>query len=65
MAQSRALARAARLEWLQSWAAGPDRALYPEMITSPVVLTSAKGNGATHALAPLWKGGHLRSSGSS
>jgi phosphoglycerate dehydrogenase-like enzyme len=41
-----ALARAARLEWLQSWAAGPDRALYPEMITSPVVLTSAKGNGA-------------------
>lgn len=41
-----ALARATRLEWLQSRAAGADTALYPEMISSPVVLTSAKGNGA-------------------
>lgn len=41
-----ALARATRLKWVQSWAAGPDDALYPEMVASPVVLTSAKGNGA-------------------
>jgi len=41
-----ALVRATRLTWLQSWAAGADAALYPEMIASPVVLTSAKGNGA-------------------
>jgi phosphoglycerate dehydrogenase-like enzyme len=41
-----ALARASRLEWLQSRAAGADFALYPEMIASAVVLTSSKGNGA-------------------
>ena len=41
-----ALARAPRLKWLQSWAAGPNEALYPEMIESPVVLTCCKGNGA-------------------
>jgi len=41
-----ALARAARLRWVQSWAAGPDRLLYPEMIPSPVICTSCKGNGA-------------------
>jgi phosphoglycerate dehydrogenase-like enzyme len=41
-----ALARAARLRWVQSWAAGPDALLYPEMIASPVVCTSCKGNGA-------------------
>jgi phosphoglycerate dehydrogenase-like enzyme len=41
-----ALARAERLRWVQSWAAGPDDALYPEMVSSSVVLTSAKGNGA-------------------
>jgi phosphoglycerate dehydrogenase-like enzyme len=40
------LARAKRLRWVQSWAAGPDEALFPEMVESPVVLTSAKGNGA-------------------
>ena len=41
-----ALARAERLRWVQSWAAGPDALLYPEMIASPVVCTSCKGNGA-------------------
>src|SRR5919199_5869466 len=41
-----ALARAARLRWVQSWAAGPDALLYPEMVASPVVCTSCKGNGA-------------------
>ena len=40
------LAAGARLKWVQSWAAGPDEALFPEMIASPVVLTSCKGNGA-------------------
>jgi len=41
-----ALARATRLKWVQSWAAGPDALMYPEMIASPVICTSAKGNGA-------------------
>ena len=41
-----ALARATRLKWVQSWAAGPDALMYPEMIASPVVCTSVKGNGA-------------------
>ncbi len=41
-----ALAKADRLTWVHTWAAGPDRALYPEMVASPVVLTSSKGNGA-------------------
>lgn len=41
-----ALARARRLRWVHSWAAGPDGALYPAMVESPVVLTSSKGNGA-------------------
>lgn len=40
------LARAERLQWVQSWAAGPDEALFPEMVASPVTLTSCKGNGA-------------------
>jgi|SRR5579883_1723088 len=40
------LARARRLKWVQSWAAGPDEALFPEMVESPVILTSCKGNGA-------------------
>ncbi|WP_020579567.1 D-2-hydroxyacid dehydrogenase [Actinopolymorpha alba] len=40
-----ALAKAPRLRWVHSWAAGPDNDLYPEMLASPVVLTSAKGNG--------------------
>lgn len=40
------LARAKRLKWVQSWAAGPDRLMYPEMVASPVVATSCKSNGA-------------------
>jgi len=41
-----ALARATRLRWVHSWAAGPDAQLYPEFVASPVLLTSSKGNGA-------------------
>jgi phosphoglycerate dehydrogenase-like enzyme len=41
-----ALARAARLKWVQSWAAGPDALLYPEMLASDVLCTSCKSNGA-------------------
>ncbi len=41
-----ALASAGRLRWVQSWAAGPDALLFPEMLASPVVLTCARGNGA-------------------
>jgi phosphoglycerate dehydrogenase-like enzyme len=40
------LARAPRLKWVHSWAAGADNDLYPEMLASPVVLTSSTGNGA-------------------
>ena len=41
-----ALARATRLKWVQTWAAGPDTLMYPEMVASPVLCTSCKGNGA-------------------
>jgi phosphoglycerate dehydrogenase-like enzyme len=41
-----ALARAHRLKWIHLWAAGPDAALFPELVASPVVVTSSKGNGA-------------------
>jgi phosphoglycerate dehydrogenase-like enzyme len=41
-----ALARAKKLQWVQSWAAGPDRLLYPEFIASSVLATSCKSNGA-------------------
>ena len=41
-----ALARAKKLKWIHSWAAGPDKQLFPEMVASPVVLTCSKGNGA-------------------
>src|SRR3984893_12363740 len=41
-----ALARARNLKWVHSWAAGADNDLFPEMLTSPVVLTSSAGNGA-------------------
>jgi phosphoglycerate dehydrogenase-like enzyme len=67
------LVAAGRLQWVHSWAAGVDGALHPEMVASPVVLTSSKGNGAVplaeHALmlmlmldrdAPRW----LRAQGS-
>lgn len=38
--------RATRLRWIHTWAAGPDHDLIPELMDSPVVLTSSKGNGA-------------------
>ena len=41
-----ALGKASRLRWVHTWAAGPDADLYPEMMDSPVVLTSSVGNGA-------------------
>jgi phosphoglycerate dehydrogenase-like enzyme len=41
-----ALARAKRLKLVQSWAAGPDALITPEMKASDVVCTSCKGNGA-------------------
>jgi phosphoglycerate dehydrogenase-like enzyme len=41
-----ALARATRLKWVQSWLAGTNKLLFPEMIASPVILTSVAGNGA-------------------
>lgn len=41
-----ALARAKKLQWVQSWAAGPNELMYPEFIASPVVATSCKSNGA-------------------
>ncbi len=40
------LAQAPRLNWVHSWAAGVDNDLFPEMLNSPVVLTSSTGNGA-------------------
>jgi len=40
------LARATRLKWVHSWAAGADNDLFPAMLDSPVVLTSSAGNGA-------------------
>src|SRR3712207_4150770 len=40
------LMKARRLKWVHSWAAGPDNDLIPEMMASPVVLTSSVGNGA-------------------
>ena len=41
-----ALARAERLKWVQSWAAGPDALMYPEMRASDILCTSCKSNGA-------------------
>jgi len=40
------LARAPKLKWVHSWTAGVDNSLYPEMLASPVILTSSTGNGA-------------------
>jgi phosphoglycerate dehydrogenase-like enzyme len=31
------LARAKRLRWIQSWAAGPNEVLFPEMVDSPIL----------------------------
>ncbi|GAA4431867.1 D-2-hydroxyacid dehydrogenase [Georgenia halophila] len=60
--------RAHDLRWVHSWAAGADGLLFPEMLDSPVALTSATGNGAVplaeHAMllmlmlsrdAPRWQ----------
>jgi len=41
-----ALARARRLKWVQSWAAGPNAILHDAMRRSPVIVTSCRGNGA-------------------
>ncbi|MGL4961708.1 MAG: D-2-hydroxyacid dehydrogenase [Inquilinus sp.] len=41
-----AFARAGRLKWVHSWAAGPNTQLFPAFVDSPVVLTCSKGNGA-------------------
>ncbi|MCL4541220.1 MAG: D-2-hydroxyacid dehydrogenase [Chloroflexi bacterium] len=41
-----AFARAQRLRWLHSWAAGIDGQLFPELVQSPVILTCSKSNGA-------------------
>ena len=38
--------RAQRLKWVHTWAAGPNRQIFPAVIDSPVVLTCSKGNGA-------------------
>jgi phosphoglycerate dehydrogenase-like enzyme len=40
------LLRGRRLQWVHSWAAGPDSLLFPEMVTRDIVLTCCKGNGA-------------------
>jgi phosphoglycerate dehydrogenase-like enzyme len=40
------LARAAKLKWVQSWAAGTNEILFPEMVASPVTVTSCASNGA-------------------
>jgi phosphoglycerate dehydrogenase-like enzyme len=40
------LTRARRLKWVQSWRAGTDELLFPELVASPVVVTSCAGNGA-------------------
>jgi phosphoglycerate dehydrogenase-like enzyme len=40
------LQSAASLQWVHSWAAGANSDLVPEMIASPVTLTSSVGNGA-------------------
>lgn len=49
-----ALARANRLRWVQSWAAGPNGILHEAMRRHPVPLTCCKGNGgvplAEHAI---------------
>jgi len=40
------LAKAAQLKWVQSWAAGTNEILFPEMVKSPVTVTSCASNGA-------------------
>ena len=40
------LARAGKLRWVHSWAAGVDGQLFPELVASPVRVTCSKSNGA-------------------
>ncbi len=40
--------KAEKLRWVQSWGAGVDEMLFPEMVASEVVLTSAKGTVGVH-----------------
>lgn len=40
------LASATQLEWVHSWAAGPDYQLYEAFVEHPALLTSSAGNGA-------------------
>lgn len=42
----RVLAQAKRLEWVHTWAAGPDEILTDTMKLHPAVITSCRGNGA-------------------
>ncbi|MDE2808419.1 MAG: hypothetical protein OXN90_08370, partial [Gemmatimonadota bacterium] len=50
-------ARRQKLKWMQSWGAGVDGVLHPELVESDVVLCSAKGwvgvHLAEHAMALL------------
>jgi phosphoglycerate dehydrogenase-like enzyme len=40
------LALASQLQWVHSWAAGPDHQLYEAFVEHPALLTSSAGNGA-------------------
>ncbi|MBY5541672.1 D-2-hydroxyacid dehydrogenase [Rhizobium leguminosarum] len=40
------LARAQKLKWVHSWAAGPNTQLFPDFVRHEAVLTCSKGNGA-------------------
>ncbi len=40
--------KAEKLRWVQSWSAGVDEMLFPELVASEVVLTSAKGTVGVH-----------------
>lgn len=41
-----AFARAEKLKWIHSWAAGPNEMLFPKLVASPVTVTSSVGSGA-------------------
>ncbi len=45
---SQALARAQRLKWYHTWAAGVDHVLTPELLASQLIITSSKGNGGVY-----------------
>ena len=40
--------KASRLRWVQTWSAGVDGVLFPELVGSEVILTSAKGHVGVH-----------------